>query len=109
MIFEGSRYTNSKKAIMKIKNQNKRPLVFNPHKLSIDDLGKDFFVYITKNGDELDALSERFGGEGKFEEWWKLAQINNITYPLEIGSGTKLIVPRKQLFSNIKKLTLPGI
>lgn len=103
----GSRYENAKRAIFKFVNENntKRGIVFQPRIFSVDDVGQNFSIHVTKQGEQLDLLAEKTGGEGKFIDWWKLAQINNIRFPLELGSGTKLIIPSKNIFSNIRKVT----
>lgn len=103
----GSRYEDAKRAIFKFVNENnlKRGIVFNPKIYSIDDLGRNFSIHTTKQGEQLDLIAENYGGEGKFVDWWKLAQVNNIKYPLEIGSGIRLVIPSKNIFSNIRKIT----
>ncbi len=99
-IYPGSRYETSDVVIIAWPDEPQRPLPYNPRFISIDDIGKDFFTYVVIEGDTLDLLAQRFGGN--YEDWWKVAQINNIKFPLEeMEKGLVLIIPLQYIFSSL--------
>ncbi len=105
MIFPGSRYQNATIGLFKWPDEPKRVVPISPRRVSINDLGQDYLMYEVNYGDELDSLAERFGGN--FEEYWKIADINNIKYPLDpIASGTTLFIPSKDAFNNSESANL---
>jgi len=59
--------------------------------LSIEDLGDDYDIYTTQQGDELDELSFRFYGDDRF--WWILADVNDLQFIFDLEPNIKLIIP----------------
>jgi hypothetical protein len=97
MFFPGSRYENSTIGIFRWGSENRRIIPMLPNQLSVNDLQQDQLIYEMKADDELDELAQRYGDN--FQDYWKIADVNHITYPLEqIPSGTLITIPGKRFF-----------
>ena len=72
--------------------------------ISKNDLGDRFFTYTTIDGDQLDWLAYRFGGDTRL--WWVLADLNQdisgLDDPIRIPAGTQLVVPTEDFFTSFQ-------
>jgi hypothetical protein len=67
----------------------------------MSDIDPSWKQYPLKNRDELDLLAYRFGNyvDGKEKLWWLIADVNNILFPLQVDTGTSLVIPQKEIMS----------
>ena len=100
MIYEGSRYENNRTIHPRLtRNGTTRtfPVVYDFGDLPDYEIAE---IYETTEGDQLDELAYRFGGDGNL--WWVIARINNITTnPLNMAGGISLNIPTRDFFKSL--------
>jgi len=67
--------------------------------LTADDVGSNFTVRIISKPTQLDNVS--FDAAEKERQFWVVAEVNEILFPLDIPEGTSLIVPSRRFFDEL--------
>ena len=100
-IFTGSRYAQEGKVLGVVDEDDRvRRFVFSRKKFERDELGEAYDVYTIQDGDRIDELANRFGGDARM--WWLIADVNNMTdFPDDLTPGDIIIIPWEEIFKRI--------
>jgi hypothetical protein len=98
-VFKGSRYENCVYIGITGTDLVTRKYVFGRVALTQADIAPSWIQHEIKDGDALDSLAYQYAGDDadKTKYWWKIADVNEILWPLDIEAGTRLIVPVKEI------------
>ncbi len=96
-VFKGSRYEDVNFTALIEGNESPKKFLHTRTPLEQRNLYDSFSIRSARSKEELDLISHMSGG---FEDqWWIIADVNNIEKPWEIKPGTQLIVPTGNDFS----------
>lgn len=100
-VFKGSRYEGSDFTGITGSDGRTRKFVHFREGLRLTDISPSWFVHTVAAGDQLDSLSYAYSGEDvkKAQLWWMVAEVNDLIWPLDVDTGTDLVVPIKELQS----------
>jgi len=98
-VFKGSRYENCVYIGITGTDLVTRKYVFGRVALTEADIVSSWVQHTVREGDMLDSVAYRYAGEDAYKTkyWWKIADVNGILWPLDIESGTRLMIPVKEL------------
>lgn len=94
-VFRYSRYDGSSYVGLRFDDGSAKRFVQAQTPLSVDDVYEDWVEHEVQGGEELDQLAFAYGGDERL--WWMIAEVNNIMWPWDIESGTRLIIPIEAL------------
>jgi len=100
-IFIGSRYAQEGRMLgLEDENGRVRRFVYTRRKFTREDLNDRFNIHTVQEGDRLDELANRFGGNAR--KWWLIADVNDLTdFPDDLIPGQQLIMPLTEVFNEI--------
>jgi hypothetical protein len=86
-IFAGSRYEGAQYSVVDERNGEHKKCLH----LRIPSPAYSETQHEVKPGEALDFLSFRLGGQAR--KWWRVAEANDLFWPLGLSSGTRLDMP----------------
>lgn len=95
MIFRGSRYENCQFTGILGKDGKVRKFLHAREPLKAEDMVEPIIVHAFQRGEVIDELAWRAVQKSRL--WWVIADVSNVLFPLEIESGTDMIVPMSEL------------
>lgn len=97
-ILSGSRYEGI--SLIAISDGTRtRVLMEDREPISVDAIGPNPIHHVVQEGDEIDALARRFGGNERL--WWVIADVNDLDFPYELETGAALIIPPRDFFARL--------
>jgi len=98
-VFEGSRYENVEYTAIVGKDLITRKYLHLRESMKAEDVNPSWVLHTVNAGDELDHLAYKYSGQdaNKSKNWWVIADVNNVLWPLDVETGTSLIIPTEIL------------
>lgn len=94
-VFVGSRYQGCKFTGILGKDGKVRRFLHAREPLALGQMKNPVTVHEFQFGESLDGLAWMAAGKPRL--WWMIGDINGILFPLDIESGTRLVIPMRDL------------
>lgn len=93
-VFRGSRYAGCKVTSITGKDQVTRKWLHPREPLRREVVDQAWASHTVTNGEELDSIIYKYSGNPRRTiDWWILADVNNIMFPLDLPAGTEIMIP----------------
>ncbi len=93
-VFRGSRYSGCKVTSITGKDQVTRKWLHPREPIRRDSIDQAWISHVVANGEQLDSIVYRYTNNPRRTlDWWVLADVNSILFPLDLEAGMDLMVP----------------
>lgn len=94
-VFQGSRYEDVPFSGITGRDLVTRKWLHPRDPITTEDVDQDWSLHTVAAGDVLDDLAYSYTNNNprRSIDWWKIADVNNIMWPLDLEPGTDLMIP----------------
>lgn len=94
-VFKGSRYEGVRFTGILGKDGKVRKFLHPREPLSLAQVAEQVYIHKFEAGELIDELAWKAAGRPRL--WWILADISDVLFPLEIESGSDIVIPTREL------------